>query len=910
VIKYIVGGLLLGGLATVLMLERDPWVQHHIGEQFKQAFSSSLNCTIQGTIDQVTLTTPSLTLRDVVVRPCSGDAWQWKATRFTLSVSWLKMLLYGTLETRVKFDDYAATSQLHAGRAAIQDHIDTLMSGAALPVVTLLTGLQFTNAQFRAHDPLTNTTAYIRWRSNSRRINGVFQSRISLLDGHATVQGIQHIENMHGTFTTDSLYSPDAYQVNAHGVCACDLLRLPPAARRCVVRGEWHNDHGTFSVTSADHSLRVDPIEVTNSLSGYIIRSKAECALSHLASYVGFPDAASIKGAGTLHARAIVGGDVCDIQAHVVGKDIKYDDYHIASLCNLSFRRKQDTSSGSISCMIDDTTHLGGGWRYSWADGTGSLHLNNGATLTLPYAAAWSIDPQQLTLDCTRDATGTMTGLFHGVLRNKSQEKTVECTGALTTQGTSVNLTGSWGSLNYALQAVLYPTMRIQSLQCTDEHGAVMLSAQADTHDCNHLTTSLRVSLIRSLVASLWGYDVQGEGTVMIDAHCGALSTADVRMVNGSIRVPQMYNFVDGFKTHLVFDSAASTLTLSDSVCTLHRGSLQCSRAVFKRSPTGELIYAHVPCVIRNCLINFKQDLFANISGQVTACYAAGTMPRIAGSLIVERSQLKENIFSDQFQERLLRMAEHTVAPTGPDVACDLRIETASPVLVRTAFLEADAQIALNITNTIREPALSGSINVLSGKLLFPYKPLHITKGSLSFVPHQPLDPLIELVAKNQIRKHTVTMQVTGSLSQHHIMLDSGPPLSDEQIVALLLVGSEHESLNIVMPAVIMQNLTTLLFGDETSQTALDRYFKGLLKPFKSVHLVPRFSDQSGRGGLRGALEVEINDRWRALIQKNFSLTEDTRFEVEYQASDDVSLRAIRDEHRDVGAEVEMRWKF
>jgi len=48
----------------------------------------------------------------------------------------------------------------------------------------------------------------------------------------------------------------------------------------------------------------------------------------------------------------------------------------------------------------------------------------------------------------------------------------------------------------------------------------------------------------------------------------------------------------------------------------------------------------------------------------------------------------------------------------------------------------------------------------------------------------------------------------------------------------------------------------------------------------------------------------------QVLIQKNFSLTEDTKFELEYFFSDDITLRAIRDERRDIGGEVELRWKF
>jgi len=126
----------------------------------------------------------------------------------------------------------------------------------------------------------------------------------------------------------------------------------------------------------------------------------------------------------------------------------------------------------------------------------------------------------------------------------------------------------------------------------------------------------------------------------------------------------------------------------------------------------------------------------------------------------------------------------------------------------------------------------------------------------------------------------------------------------------LLLAGSEEESLSIVAPALIMQNIKHLIFSSTSTLPNLDSYVKKVFNPFKHIHLVPSFIDQTGRGGLRAAIEIDINEQWRACIQKNFSLSEDTRFEVDYFLSDDICFKGVRDEHRDVSAEVEMRWKF
>ncbi len=175
-------------------------------------------------------------------------------------------------------------------------------------------------------------------------------------------------------------------------------------------------------------------------------------------------------------------------------------------------------------------------------------------------------------------------------------------------------------------------------------------------------------------------------------------------------------------------------------------------------------------------------------------------------------------------------------------------------------------------------------------------------------MPEQSLNPLVEIVAKNNIKNHNVTLHVTGSLQDHMVMLESAPPLTEEQIVGLLLAGAHEESLQAIIPALLMQNVTNYIFSSHKSNF-FDQYIKPWMKKI-NVQLKPHFNEQSGRGGLRGALEITVNERWRALIEKNFTLTEDTRFELEYILSDDVTFRVVRDERCDIGAEVEMKWKF
>jgi hypothetical protein len=111
------------------------------------------------------------------------------------------------------------------------------------------------------------------------------------------------------------------------------------------------------------------------------------------------------------------------------------------------------------------------------------------------------------------------------------------------------------------------------------------------------------------------------------------------------------------------------------------------------------------------------------------------------------------------------------------------------------------------------------------------------------------------------------------------------------------------------MPALVLQNLNLAIFGNPENLASDHPFIKQLLKPFEHIRFIPSFSDETGRGGLRGIIEINVSDRLRASFQKNFSLTEDSQIEVDYALTDDISLRGIKDERGDLGGEIELKFR-
>ena len=106
-----------------------------------------------------------------------------------------------------------------------------------------------------------------------------------------------------------------------------------------------------------------------------------------------------------------------------------------------------------------------------------------------------------------------------------------------------------------------------------------------------------------------------------------------------------------------------------------------------------------------------------------------------------------------------------------------------------------------------------------------------------------------------------------------------------------------------------LQNLNNLITGSKKTIPTTTNFFKQITKPLKYIQITPNFTDQSGRGGIKGSIQIDVSDRLHARIQKNLSSQEDFSFQVEYFLTDDINVKAIKDQRGDLGAEVEFCFK-
>jgi len=910
-IKKVLAGLFLGIVVTLFVMQEDPWVCDGAARAYVKMFSSVFDCTMSyGSVKKLNLFVPSIELNDVVVIPNDQQQeWQWQCKVCTTRFSWMHLLLFGMIDMHVGVEDLQAQSLLANNKLCIAKHIQKLVNSPQSFIPIFLKTVCFKNSQINFCNNDNSLRGTFSWNSESKQIRQVMRSSCTITDAHITSKDRTFFCALKGDIHCDMHSVRNELLMKLHCSGSVQLPRDNNHKTTCFIAGTWDYGRGKFSIKDTGGRFSIDPIYFIKSKGGTIIADcTAAIELADLWCLMRNKKSAHLLG-GTLHTR--VRTNLNDVNkgfyGHCIFENVRYNHIPLFSDLKISCHRNKSGWYGGITSRAQEDVQLCGGWNFQDIAGNGGLVLTNVRKLAIPSLTHWQLASRAFSLQCSFDKKQGILGKYRIAATHPKME-TKKFDGEFIAHSGGISFTGAINDNTYCLEGVVQPRLWITKLLYQDQDQKPLLGFNFPLSDTKNFTSTVQFSFIRKTLLDLCNYDVPGEGVFFIDGSIGGKNVkASVSLRDGNIRLPETYNFINGFDARVQTDLRTRTVEFEGIVMQLHKGKITSNRAVVRFDKDYSTDFIHAPFIINSCLLNMKRDLFTIASGSLNFVKKDNKIPFLKGSVILERSQLNENIFSQEFQKKLGDSSQ-LLSREGADIACDIYCITKYPIPVITPFLQTRAKIGLHIGNTIKKPELSGTIELLSGALLFPYRPLHITKGTVLFSPHG--DPQIELIAKNTIKKYSVTLQATGSLSNHHVMLESTPQLTEEQIIALLLLGSQRESLNVVMPALVMNNVANILFASDQSPLKLSNHFNKLLKPFKYIHLVPSFSDQTGRGGLRGAIEIDVSDRWRALIQKNFSLTEDTRFEVEYDLSDDISLRAVRDERRDISAEIEMRWKF
>lgn len=125
----------------------------------------------------------------------------------------------------------------------------------------------------------------------------------------------------------------------------------------------------------------------------------------------------------------------------------------------------------------------------------------------------------------------------------------------------------------------------------------------------------------------------------------------------------------------------------------------------------------------------------------------------------------------------------------------DLQLRANRTIHVKSPFYRGVHSMNMRLGGTLRDPLLTGDIQVYEGQALFPYANIPIRQGIVSFSEQNPDAPRLVVMGASRTFGYDLRMEVSGTMSEPAIQFSSVPSLSSEEIVMMITAGElpRHE---------------------------------------------------------------------------------------------------------------------
>jgi translocation and assembly module TamB len=270
-----------------------------------------------------------------------------------------------------------------------------------------------------------------------------------------------------------------------------------------------------------------------------------------------------------------------------------------------------------------------------------------------------------------------------------------------------------------------------------------------------------------------------------------------------------------------------------------------------------------------------------------------GTLNLLRGAFQRERIEVAET-------DEVLATTQLNVRVSGPDA---LRVNN------NVANLRGD--VDLFVRGTLANPVLFGQVELNpGGRLIYADNEYEVERGLLTFNNAYRIDPVIDLVARTEVRNYDISLSLAGTLERLNAQFSSEEGLADLEILALLATGQELPGEGrLTAPGERTESdvrASEVLAGQAASLVSTR---VGTLFGFDRFRIDPQPSPSGGAiGGVRLTVGKRISRDLFVTYTTNPSSSEEYLVRVEWQLSEKVLLVLTRDGKEDAFA-LDAEWE-
>jgi len=239
----------------------------------------------------------------------------------------------------------------------------------------------------------------------------------------------------------------------------------------------------------------------------------------------------------------------------------------------------------------------------------------------------------------------------------------------------------------------------------------------------------------------------------------------------------------------------------------------------------------------------------------------------------------------------------------------DLAVRADENLWIINDLAKLEGRANLHIGGTVGAPQVTGRVSAFEGSIIkFRQVEYQVTHGNIDLIDLDRFNPYFDITSEARVKDYDITLKLGGSLEHVELDLTSNPPLSQQDIVALLVTGRTLASIN--TPGTGQQSLEESAAGAMTGGLAA-----GLGSTVQTMAKLDQFSidpvvlGHEGDPASRVTVGKQISENLYAAYSTLLGGSSEEIYELDYMVGRDFKLTSTRDSDGAVGGDLRYVWR-
>ncbi|MEN2985092.1 MAG: translocation/assembly module TamB domain-containing protein [Thermodesulfovibrionaceae bacterium] len=294
---------------------------------------------------------------------------------------------------------------------------------------------------------------------------------------------------------------------------------------------------------------------------------------------------------------------------------------------------------------------------------------------------------------------------------------------------------------------------------------------------------------------------------------------------------------------------------------------------------------------------------WAYVDGQI---YLTGkySKPLISGQLNIKKGVYTERFDWTKFAVKSNSSINNIIGKNSwfSNLNFNLRVQ-ANNFLINNNLATVNLKGDFLLKGLINDPSIIGWINAKEGWVYFRGNRFEILKLLIQFTPDT-IKPYLNVSAKTTLSQYSIMLNINGYVDQFNLILTSNPPLSEQELLNLLVLGQNGN----YKKEPTVTEATSFITGQ--IQSLIEERVKGLTG-LDVMSVEPTLSKTSGSIAPKVTVGKRLMDgRMIVTYSTVAGTTAEQIIKVEYYVKKGVSLIGVRDEIGGISGAIKFRFEF